>query len=109
MSTSPESRAATRVAALPMTLNVTSVRLCSGLSHQSGLFFSIVRRSGSRNVRMNGPVPLALRVAKFSVALVRSAGWVLLCASHQALDMITHWVISSRKIGSGSLVTKSTV
>ena len=93
-----------------MTLNCTSVTLPSGLSHQAGLLRSVVRRSGSRMSRMKGPVPFAFRVAKFSsFTLLRSVGCTALCASHQALDMTTQVVIPSRKMGSGTLVMKSTV
>ena len=69
MSTWPEISAATRVASLPMTENSTSSTLCSGLSHQFGFFTSTVFTSASRLLSMNGPVPIALRVAKFSSLL----------------------------------------
>ena len=63
MSISPDSSAATRVAALEMTLNSERSRLCSGLSHQPGFFSSTDLRSASRDTSLNGPVPMALRRA----------------------------------------------
>ena len=61
-STSPESRAATRVAAEAIGKNSMRVRLCLGLSHQAGLTAKIVVASGLRDSTLNGPVPLALLV-----------------------------------------------
>jgi hypothetical protein len=66
MSTWPESSAAERVAAALMGVNTMSSMLPLGLSHQAAFFFSVVLVSGCQASRMKGPVPLALREAKFS-------------------------------------------
>ena len=46
MSISPESSAATRVASDLMVVKITSVRLCSGLPHQSGFGLNTVFTPG---------------------------------------------------------------
>ena len=66
MSTWPEMSAAERVAAALMGVKTMLSTLPRGLSHQSAFFFSVVRVSGCQASRMKGPVPLALRAAKFS-------------------------------------------
>ena len=58
---------------------------------------------------MKGPVPMALRVAKFSWPEVRSMERVALFASAQRLDIIAQVVSCSRKMGSGWFVSNSTV
>ena len=45
-STSPDSRAATRVAAEPIGVKTISLRLCSGLPHQFGLTLNTVFTPG---------------------------------------------------------------
>ena len=62
-SISPESIAATRVAAEAIGVNSIRARLCCGLSHHFGFTTNTVRASGRRDSTMNGPVPLALSVA----------------------------------------------
>jgi hypothetical protein len=109
MSTSPERRAATRVASLAITLNSTRVRLCSARSHQLGFGTSTVRRSGSREESMKGPVPMALRVAKFSSREVRSATRAALLRSSHALLITPKEVRLLGRIGSGWRVTISMV
>jgi hypothetical protein len=109
MSTSPERRAATRVASLAITLNSTRVRLCAGVSHQLGFGTKTVRRSGSREESMKGPVPMALRVAKFSSREVRSATRLALLRSSHALLITPKLVRLLGRIGSGCAVTISTV
>jgi hypothetical protein len=92
-----------------MRKNVTSVRLCCALSHQPGLGTSTVFTSASRLLSTKGPVPLALRVAKFSSRFVRSAAVVAPFFSAQALDMMPQPVISSGRMGFGACVSISTV
>ena len=45
-STSPDSRAATRVASEPIGVKTISLRLCSGLRHQFGLALNTVLTPG---------------------------------------------------------------
>src|ERR1700748_3085304 len=101
MSISPESSAEVRVSAFLTMNSVASSRLCSGLPHQFGFLTSTVLTSGCRSFSMKGPVLLALRVAKLSSFLVRSAERVVLFCSHHAFDMMYQLVISSGRIGSG--------
>ena len=68
MSTSPESSAATRVASDWIGVKTTSVRLCSFGPHQAAFGTSTVFTPTWRELILNGPVPLALLVAKFSTA-----------------------------------------
>ena len=64
-SSSPDSRAAVRVASEPMGVMTTSVtlKLWLAMSHQSLLRVSTVFTPGSRLTSLKGPVPLAWRVA----------------------------------------------
>ncbi len=109
ISRSPASRAATRVASAPTGVKIASVMLCSTLPHQLGLGTSTVLMLGSRDLTMKGPVPLALRVAKFSTFLVTLDGSVAPFFSAHAFDMMSQLVISFGRIGLGKDVTKSTV
>ena len=59
MSTSPESRAATRVASEPIGVKMISLRLCSGLRHQVGLALNTVLTPGWWLSTLKAPVPLA--------------------------------------------------
>src|SRR5204863_4373316 len=86
MSMSPALSAATRVAGLATGVKITSVRLWVGLSHQVGLGTRTVRSPALRSFSMNGPLPIALRVAKFSSFLVMSAELTALFFSAHALD-----------------------
>jgi len=52
---------------------------------------------------------MALRVAKFSPAVVRSTGRSALCAAAQARDIMPQLVISCSRIGFGTEVSNSTV
>ena len=85
---SPEASAATRVASLPIGVKMTSVTLLSILSQYAGLTTSSVRTPGWRERSMNGPVPLALSVAAFSLPLRTSTGPVALFFSHHARLMM---------------------
>ena len=58
--------AAERVAADLIGVKTISSMLPLGLSHQLGFFLSVVLVSGCQPTSVNGPVPLALREAKFS-------------------------------------------
>jgi hypothetical protein len=109
ISRSPASSAATRVWSEPIGVNTASVMLCSALPHQPGLGTSTVRTPGSRDFTMKGPVPSALRVAKFSIFLATLDGAVAPFCSAQRFDMISQLVISCGRIGFGAPVTNSTV
>ena len=105
---SPALSAAMRVAGLETGVKMTSVRLCWGLSHQLGLLTSTVRSPARRSFSMKGPVPMALRVAKFSSFLVMSAEfWALFFSAH-ALDIMTMAAHLSASSGSGYLVVTTT-
>ena len=106
---SPALSAAMRVAGLETGVKMTSVRLCWGLSHQFGLFTRIVFSPARRSFSMKGPVPMALRVAKFSSFLVMSAEfWALFFSAH-ALDIMASAAHLSASSGSGYLVVTSTL
>ena len=62
-SRAPDNRDDVRVASDLMGVKFTSVKLCLGLSHQVGLATITVLTSISRDLSMNGPVPLVLRLA----------------------------------------------
>ncbi len=97
-----------RVAAFGTGVKITSVRLCSGLSHQVGLGTRIVFSPARRSFSMKGPVPMALRVAKFSSFFTMSAGCTALFFSAQALDMMLIDAHLSASSGSGTVVVTST-
>ena len=98
-SVSPESSAATRVASLPIGVKTISSTLPSALPHQLKFFTSTVRTEGCRSLRRNGPVPLALKLAVFSIPLRRSTGCSALLSSHHFLLMIASVVSVSGRIG----------
>jgi len=77
--------------------------------HQLGLRSSTVSMPGSRFFSMNGPVPIALRIAYVSSLFLKSCGFSTLCFSAQAFDMMLIWVTWFGRIGSGPLVMKCTV
>jgi hypothetical protein len=108
-SSSPESSAATRVASLVIGVNTTSSMSCSRFPHQLGLTTSTVRTPDSRLFTMKGPVPLALRVAKFSVFFATLDGSFAPFFSAHDFEKIIQLVISFGRIGFGVPVTKSTV
>jgi hypothetical protein len=62
----PESSAAVRAAADLIGVNTTSSTLPPGLSHHASFFVSVAFASGCHETSLYGPVPLALREAKFS-------------------------------------------
>ena len=68
-----------------------------------------MRTPGSRDLSMNGPVPLALSVAAFSLPLRTSTGSLALFFSHHDLLIMYQKPIVSGRIGNGSLVTMSTL
>ena len=98
-----------RVASDWIGVKFTSVRLCLGLSHQFGLAASTVFTSTSRDFSMKGPVPLALRLAKFSFFCCKSLASFALLASHQALLMIVKLIRLLSTNGNGACVSTSTV
>src|ERR1051325_495411 len=104
MSMSPALSAAMRVEGLATGVKITSVRLCCGLSHQLGLLTRTVRSPAFRSFSMKGPVPMALRVAKFSSFLVMSAELTALLFSAHALDMMKMGAPLSAGRGAGYLV-----
>ena len=75
-----------------------------GLSHQVGLATRTVFSPARRSFSMKGPVPMALRVAKFSSFLVMSAALTALFFSAHALDMMPIADHLSASSGSGYLV-----
>src|SRR5580658_10693811 len=85
-SISPESSAATRVAALGIGVNTTSSTFPVGLSHQFGFFFQTVFTPGSWLTRMKGPVPLACSPAKGGVVAFIATASVAPWASDQFLE-----------------------
>jgi len=97
------------VASFEMMFSSARSMLWVGLSHQAGLRSSTVLRSGSRLTSRKGPVPMALRVAKFSSRVVRSTGFVALFFSDQAFDMMPQVTSSCSMIGFGAVVSISTV
>ena len=88
MSTSPESRAATRVASDWIGVKTTSVRLCCFGPHQPSCGARMVFTPTWRELILNGPVPLALLVAKFSTLFLTLAGLLAPLASAHALLMM---------------------
>src|SRR5471030_2837183 len=85
-STSPESKAATRVASEPIGVKIISFRLCSGLRHQLGL---------------------ALSDAKLGEVAATGVGAALLFASAHFLSMmyqVSHWEF---RMGFGEVRRKS--
>ena len=97
-----------RVAGLDTGVKITSVMLWTGLSHQLGLLTRIVFSPALRSLSMNGPVPMALRVAKFSSFLVMSAELTALFFSAHAFDIMPSAAHLSASSGSGYLVVTST-
>src|SRR5256885_7836006 len=73
-STSPDSRAATRVASEPIGVKMISLRLCSGLRHQFGLALNTVLTPGWWLSTVKGPVQLALSEAKLGVVAAAGVG-----------------------------------
>ena len=107
-SISPDSSAATRVAALPMGVKTAFVRLCPGVPHQFGFGTSTVRVSGTHSSSMNGPVPLTLRFANVFTVAPSSRPKALFASSH-SLSMIQKFGRLSSSVGSGYFVTMSMV
>ena len=64
---------------------------------------------GSRFFSMNGPVPIALRIAYVSSLFLKSCGFSTLFFSDHDFDIIAICVIWLGRIGFGALVTKCTV
>ena len=108
-SSAPDSSDEVRVASDWIGVKLTSVRLWRGLSHHAGLATSTVLMSTSRDLSTNGPVPLVLRLAKFSFFCCRSLASFALLASHQDLLMTVRLSISLSSSGNGALVSTSTV
>ena len=76
--------------------------------HQLGFFTSTSFWSGCQLCTMNGPVPMALRWAKFSSLALMSLGSVDLFFSAQALLMMrssVNW-FSSTGLGAFSMMSK---
>ena len=81
------------------------------IPHQFGFFFNTVFTSGSRETSMNGPVPIACRIAKVSSLFLKSCGFSTLFFSHHALLMIKIFpaLTMSSNTGFGTGVVSSTV
>ena len=109
MSTSPDSSAAMRVAADLIGVYTISVTLPSILPHQLGLRLKTMRWSGCQEVSTYGPVPMALRWAKFSSAAFMSLGSTDLFFSAQALLIMRSSVIWRSSTGLGPLRMTSMV
>ena len=92
MSTSPESSAATRVASLRDDVELDPLEVVLRLVPPVRVRGQHGAAVGLAAPSMKGPVPVALRVAKFSLALgeVGRLG-VALFSSAQALDMMPSW------------------
>src|SRR3981081_4965287 len=88
MSTSPESRAATRVASDPIGVKMISFRLCSGLRHQFGFALNTVFTPGWWLSTLKGPVPLAWSDAKLGEVAATGVGATVLFSSHHFLSMM---------------------
>ena len=63
---------------------------------------------GWRSFSRNGPVPLALKLAVFSMPLRRSTGFSALLSSHHFLLISSQRVSVSGRIGNGAVVSIST-
>src|SRR5258708_1098563 len=109
MSTSPESRAATRVASEAIGVKMISLRLCSGLRHQFGLPLNTVFTPGSCLSTLKGPVPLACSDAWLGVVAATGVGATALFSSHHFLSMMYQVAHCEFRMGLGELRRKSTV
>src|SRR5664279_6314367 len=87
-STSPDSKAATRVAAEPIGVKMISFRLCSGLRHQLGFTLNTVLTPGWWLSIMKGPVPFSFSDAKLGVVAAAGVGATELFSSHHFLSMM---------------------
>ena len=108
-STSPDSRAATRVGSDAIGVKTISVRLCSGRSHQSWLILKTVRTPGRWLSILNGPVPLAWSETRFAEVAVTDVGCLAWFASAQRLFMMNQVSHREMSVGLGDFRTMSTV
>src|SRR6059058_3457086 len=102
-STSPDSRAATRVASEPIGVKMISLRLCSGLRHQFGLALNTVLTPGWWLSTVKGPVPLALSEAKLGVVAAAGVGSTALFASAHFLSMMYQVSHCELRMGLGAV------
>src|SRR2546423_13387082 len=108
-STSPDSRAATRVASEPIGVKMISLRLCSGLRHQFGLALNTVLTPGWWLSTVKGPVPLALSEAKLGEVAAAGGGSTAVFASAPFLSMMYPVSPCGLRMGLGGGRVKSTV
>ena len=108
-STSPDSKAATRVASEPIGVKMISLRLCSGLRHQFGLALNTVFTPGWWLSIVKAPVPLALSEAKLGVVAAAGVGAAALFASAHFLSMMYQVSHCECRMGFGEVRMKSTV
>src|SRR5437899_666789 len=105
-STPPDSKDEVRVASDLIGVKTISVRLWRGfLFHQFGFAAKTLFTSTSRDFMMKGPVPLVLRLAKFSFFCARSFASVAWLASDQRLLMMSSCISSLGRMGNGVLVS----
>ncbi len=87
-STSPASRAATRVPSAAIGVKITSVRLCSGVPHQPGFGLKTVRTPGSWLSITKGPVPLVLKADGPGLVSLAEIGAAAPSASAHSLSIM---------------------
>src|SRR5450755_1374662 len=108
-STSPDSRAATRVASEAIGVKTISLRLCSGLRHQFGFALNTVFTPDSWLSTVKGPVPLAWSEVKLGEVAATGVGSTVLFASAHFLSMMYQVSHCPVRMGFGELRMKSTV
>src|SRR6185295_14669366 len=108
-STSPDSRAATRVASEPIGVKMISLMLCSALRHQFGLALKTVLTPGWWLSTEKAPVPLAFSEAKLGVVAAACVGSTALLASAHFLLIMYQVSHCELRMGLGTARTKSTV
>src|SRR6516164_9335290 len=108
-STSPESRAATRVAADAIGVKTISLRLCSGLPHQFGFGLNTVFTPGWWLSMMKGPVPFSCSEAWLGVVADAGVGATELFSSHHFLSMLNQPSHCEIRMGLGESSFTSTV
>ena len=110
-STSPDSNAATRVAAFFMGLYSMRSTLPGNIEspHQFGFRLSTESSSGALLISMNGPVPLEFRTENVSSSAAKSCGLSTPLAFAQPLSMMYTFVSVFGRIGFAPSVTSFTV
>src|SRR5581483_4934851 len=108
-STSPESSAATRVAADEIGVKTIALRLCSGLPHQFGFGLNTVFTPGWWLSMTKGPVPFSCNDSKLGVVAEAGVGATELFSSHHFLSMMNQPSHCEVRMGLGASSLTSTV